>query len=398
MINFKDFLIEKNLKIVPSMKNTQTLSSGGKKGEEHFQKYFSPEKREHYKGEYMLANHHPESGLMAGDKVKLDDVEKINGQYYGKFGDGQKVRMDDLYKPLGGRVGLNQQSLEDRQIAELHKSIQEQIQKNGGNPIRIRTSDGNIHEVAGIKKVKNGFPKADAYLHDKEGNPVHWMSLKGRTFQQFAGTKGLLDHQPVKEAINGLQQVRQTVHNGETLPPSAAYHVDLDPNNPEHRKIIHKAMYGVDHGKEYGRNNVNAIYGGETIGIKKSDHPDANVFEFDPEAVYTNRNDENSDSVDSKILVTHRKGLNQQETGGRIMITPKSFLPHSISADKALMPGYTHPGRRTGKKSKQISQQTQTAPQQDNPLNHISGEHGGTSFYSSADTEHAQNMQMAGAQ
>jgi len=348
MLKFAEYLTEKNLGVEP---NRGTLKAGGAGGEEHYAKYYSPEMRVKNNHQYTLANNHPASGLKAGDNVTLDDVQKIDGRYHGIFGN-HKIRMDDLYKPLGGRVGKGQQKLEERQIDEIQNSIQDRVKANGGKPIRIRTGDGNIHEVAGIKKVE-GFPKADAYLHDKNGDPVHWMSLKGPTFQQFAGTKGMLEHETMRDALSSLRRVRQNVHQDQPLPPSAAYHYDLNPDDPEHRKIIYQSMYGVDHGGAYGENNVNGIYSGETIGIKKSDHPDKDVFELDPEAVYNNKNDKTSDIADSKILVTHRKGLNQQGTGGRVMVVPKTFIPHSVSTDKALKPGYTHAGPR--KRIKTIS-------------------------------------------
>jgi hypothetical protein len=205
------------------------------------------------------------------------------------------------------------------------------------------------HEFLDVVKALWDSWDEDAFLHDKAGNPVHWMSLKGKQFQQFGGTAGLEKHPSMMRALEHLKNARETFHpdsrgkytNNPVLPSGHAYHVNLDhANNLEDRDLIHKEMYGIDHGKEHGKNNVHAIYGGDTIKIKKTNHPDGNVYEFDPDAVYSNmHNNSDSDVADAKVLVTPREEKNQHGTGGRVMVAPTYLSPNSKDAVEALRTG-----------------------------------------------------------
>ena len=323
-------------------RGTLSDSMGNKSTSRHFKKYYGDDAFKKNNGTYTLAKDHEATGHKAGEEVKLDSVKPITiGKktvYHGMIGN-HAVPMSSFYKPIGGRTGKNQEALEDRQIGEIGDSIKDAISKNGNNPIRIRHPDGSMSTVAGIQKVTDGKPKADAYLHDASGNPVHWMSLKGDKFQQWGGTRGLENHPIMKDAIDKLVQLKNKFHpdSGEELPNGAAYHVSLDKNNPAVRDLLHKSMYGMDHGNAHGPNNVHAIYSGDTIGVRKTDHPDGDVYEFAPNAKYSNMsNNTDSETSDSKILVTKREGINSAGTGGRIMVANHGVSSNSRDADKVL--------------------------------------------------------------
>jgi hypothetical protein len=180
----------------------------------------------------------------------------------------------------------------------------------------------------------------------------------------------------MKQALHDLAGVKDTFHgDGPTLPSGHAYHFQLDKSDPNHADLIHKEMYGIDHGKEHGINNVHAVYGGETIGIKPHDNGRQGHYVFNPEAVYSNmKNNHKSDVADAKVLVTPREGKNQHGTGGRVMVAPTYLSPNSRDATDAMRTGvgYTKKPKPEpapkGKKSK--------AP----ITSEGHGEHGGLSF------------------
>ena len=272
----------------------------------------------------------------SGKQVKLTSIQKLpdrNGvvRYHGITEHGHAIPMSHFKKPAINRAGKNQQSLEQEQVAFLQKAIEEKMAANGHRPIRIRTPDGGIHEVTGIKQVQGGWPKADAFLHDKEGKPVHWMSLKGDKFQQWGGYKDLENSPLMQTYLDKLRDHKETIAPGEKyVPKGAAHHITLNPEDADDRDLLYKSMYGRDHGGEYGLHNVHAIYSGNTIGLKETE-PD--IHELDPTALYVNRNDNTSDVSKAKILVTHRSGMNQQGSGGRVMITHMGNVGNSRDID-----------------------------------------------------------------
>jgi hypothetical protein len=326
----------------------------------HIEKYLNPNWREEHRYEVNASDHpvfEKGSRVRAVGEPRVGNPKKREdpNHYYVDAQDPahperqSSIKLSHLEKPAIGRAGKDQEKLERSQIDHLQNAIQAAIKANRGKPIRMHVGGGKHVEVDGIKKVEGEKPKADAYLHDKAGNKVHWMSLKGKQFQQFGGTKGLEKHPSMMRALEHLKNARETFHsdsrgkytNNPVLPTGHAYHVNLDhANNLEDRDLIHKEMYGLDHGKEHGKNNVHAIYGGDTINIKKTNHPDGNVYEFDPDAVYSNmHNNSDSDVADAKVLVTPREEKNQHGTGGRVMVAPTYLSPNSKDAVEALRTG-----------------------------------------------------------
>lgn len=336
MLNFSGFLTEVFYDNLDSSNPEET--------ERHRKQYYDDTSEDgifhKLDGRYVLdkdrTDLHP--SYNSGEQLKLTSVQKLPDKkgivrYHGVTENGHAIPMSHFKKPSIGRVGKNQQSLEVQQVDELHKAIQEKIKSNNGKPIKILTPNGETHEVAGIKRVEGGWPKADAYLHDSKGNPVHWMSLKGDKFQQWGGYKDVDEHPIMKEAVQKFQALKEKLSpGGKYLPPKSAYHINLDKKNVKHKQFLFKSMYGRDHGGEYGAHNVHAIYSGNTIGLKKH-KTRKGVFELDPTALYVNRNNNTSDVSDAKILLTNRAGMNQRGTGGRIMISHSGNVANSKDID-----------------------------------------------------------------
>lgn len=299
-----------------------------------------------------------------GAQLKLSDVQSIPDssnvmRYHGMVnGTNHSIPMSHFKKPPIGRAGKNQQKLEEEQIKYLTKAIDDAKAKKGSSAIKMRFPNGETHNVAGIKAAgaEGGWPKADAYMHDEAGTPVHWMSLKGDTFQQWGGYRGLDSNPTFQKAIEKFKQAKDKVApNSKYLLSSSSFHYDLNPENSEDRQLILKSMFGINHGGEHGVNNVHAVYSGNTIGLKENDDGE---HELNPNALYVNKNDANDSNLPStKILVTNRSGLNQLDTGGRIMVTHSGNNNNSKHVDQIL---------KTENRSKEEAG---------------SGEHGAKSFY-----------------
>jgi len=368
MLKFSDYLIESIYDSLEGARSDET--------ERHRKQYYddsTPESIFHVlNGRYLLDRDRTDldDKFKKGEEIKLQSIAKVhdkNGvvRYHGITDKGVAIPMSHFKKPPIGRAGKNQQKLEQEQINNLHGAIQKKLQATGNKTIKIKTADGKIHEVAGVTAPKNtGWPKADAYLYGENGEPLHWMSLKGDSFQQWGGYKGLDEHPVMREAIEKFQKIKNSLNpNEKYLPRASAYHFKLDANNPMHRELLLKSMYGIDRGKEYGPNNVNAIYSGNTVYLKK--HPTEDYYELHPNALYINRNDDKSDVSDAKVLLTNRAGLNQKGTGGRIMVTHSGNVANSRDVNNIQpSPSATIP-----------KQQNPTTP----PLNN-DGTHGGPIF------------------
>lgn len=332
MINFNTFLIEATIKdLMGGAKESET--------ERHRLQYFDDSHPEgtfnKISGRYVLARDrsdlHPD--FKKDSELKLDRIALLKDaagkmRYHGIVGN-QAIPMSHFHKPkLLMKRTSDTLKTETAQINSIKSQIDKAMQENGGNPVRIKTADGKVHEVAGIKAV-GGKKKADAFLHDAQGNPVHYMSLKGDTYQQWGGYTDVFDHQKMKNVISQFQELKSKLSPDEgTLPAGSIYHYSLDKNDPEDRKIIMRAMYGKDHGGEHGENNVNAIYGGNTVELRKGDD---GIHTLHTNALHVNRNDDTSDVTDAKIMLHKSTGHSQAGTGGRITIQHALNAPSSTS-------------------------------------------------------------------
>lgn len=321
MLKFSEFLVEAVMNdFLGGKKDAET--------ERHKLQYFDDSHPEgsfnKISGRYVLARDRTDvdPNFKKETELKLDRVELKKDsagkmRYHGVIGD-KHIPMSHFQKPalLRKRTGDTLRT-ESAQISSIKSQIEKAMQENGGKPIKLRAADGNIVEVAGIKAV-GGKKKADAFLHDGEGNPVHYMSLKGDTYQQWGGYTDVFDHKKTKDVISKFQELKSKLApNDNTLPSGSIYHYSLDRENPEDRKIIMKAMYGKEHGGEHGENNVHAIYGGNTVELRKGEDGIHSLF---TNALHVNRNDDTSDITDAKIMLHKSTGHSQAGTGGRVTI------------------------------------------------------------------------------
>lgn len=345
MFKGNQFLTELVLKEVKKKRYLLADIVGSKTnpGDRHRKNYYS---QEHIKThQYTLKKEHPDIGPV-GTKVKIDNIVVASDgkkmRYHGSV-NGKLVPMSHFMKPRWRvRTGYIGKGLEQKQIEALADQIDQAKKEQNSTHIKMKLSNG-IKRVAGIEAVKGSNSiKADAFTYeiDKHGNKKinHYLSLKGDRHQQWGGFSDLKDYPTMKSAINTFSKVKEKLAPGKKfLPRQTKVHLDLDEKKPEHREMIHKSMYGRDHGGDYGLNNVHAIYGGNTIGLQKSEHPrHGTVYSFHPNALYVNRNDDTSDVVPSKILLTYRNGLDQEGSGGRIVVIHKKSNQNSVHAHEVL--------------------------------------------------------------
>jgi hypothetical protein len=346
MLSFKSFLIE--------AKGIGSISASGSNANRHYKQYHSPEAMEKLGNEFTFASDSKEHGFKAGDKIKLDKTEKnADGKYYGYSGD-KKIIMSRFQKPRIGRAGKDQASLEARQIEDIQKRLNDA--KSASPYIRLHVGNGKFVNVAGVKQVDQEFrkkvgykgrdPKADFYFHDEKGEPVSFHSLKGsETSQQWGGISADLDNEAVKTSVQRFKSAadeREKTLGSREHPTGLMLHHNLDENNPEHRKLIHRAMYGINHGEQHGINNVNSILVGDT-SFSKSATPDPykdnhkGIPSFDLSASehhYVNTNNEKSDISPSKII--NRKAGTENSAGinaGRILIVPNYAKGYKSTVD-----------------------------------------------------------------
>ena len=236
-----------------------------------------------------------------GENVSIHGVKDIDGVRHlevknaeGKTG---VIPANKLNK-VGGRASKDQERAEAEQIAKIHEHITNHLAKTGQTSTMVEFPDGTKAKVAGIARVnetdKNGRKvKADAYFHDENGKPVHYMSLKSNTFQQYSGVSDIAHHPTIKDAVKKLGSAA-------AKDTSKAHHYSLEPeNSPEHKKIIHQAMYGTEHGGAFGNNNVHAIYRGN-IGLSPNE---SGGLTLSASTFSSNKNNsEKSDYVPAKIV------------------------------------------------------------------------------------------------
>jgi hypothetical protein len=346
MFKFGEYLTEKT-------EIRKAISAGGKNAERHYNQYikdYLPGEKLHGPGSHQLATDHvdPQTGVSfpAGSRVHLIHNENKNGVNHvtisDENGNESVVKASKLAKTGNAR---NPEQVEDDQIAQMQNGIDLHKKTTGGSSARIRFGDGNYVDAAGIKKVTKddwkkmgydgkGAPKADAYFHDENGNPTHFISLKGTRHQQWGGATHIANHPAVQRAVGEIGNKLDAERSADPEFSGAVRH-SLDPNDEHDRDLIHKSMYGMKHGKEYGLSNVHRIIGGN-ISLATNANGELNL---NSDKSYTNTNDKDSDTHNDTSAIFRTSGdRNNFSLGGRVLIAPtevrRSARPTASTARK----------------------------------------------------------------
>lgn len=333
MLKFGQFIVE-----------MAALVSKGKNLNYQFSKYIKPylpsetpdDKTLHTgKPTHEINNdHYIERGkklFSKGEKVILHGIKDMNGIRHIDVENAEGKRAfipANKINKVGGRAGKDQERLEAEQIANIHQHITEHLARTGQSSTTVEFPDGTKAKVAGITRVnekdKTGRKvKADAYFHDEKGNPVHYMSLKGHRFQQFGGVSEHAEKPTVQDAVKKFKAATSQDR-------SRRHQYTLDTENiPEHRELVHQAMYGSEHGKAHSVNNVHAIYIGN-IGFKPSE--DNRGLMLTASRTYSNKNN-NATSDIAKAKILRRNARDRSDMGvssSRIGIYPQDESPNAI--------------------------------------------------------------------
>ena len=336
MLKFAHFLKEANLS-----------GGSGDVGERHFNSYIAPwlsggSKDKEQPPAYELGSSHRtrDMSLPAGTKfVITGHAGKVNGTHHvnikTEHGEETTIPVTRIKKPQVGRAGKSQEEVENYQINTVHEGITKHLEKTGQKEVNMKLPDGTIIKAAGARKVVPedykglGYkPKADMIIYDSNNKPVHFVSLKGHSYQQFGGVSHLANHPVIKKAIDLFKKHRESSDNKTT-----AIHYDLDTSNPEHREIQQKSLYGKDHGGEYGLSNVHAVYQGD---ISVSSHDDGSLV-LNASKTYSNKKNSAESDTGPGMKILARPSSDRSDAGmkkTRIMVAPSGLRPNSKNVEQ----------------------------------------------------------------
>jgi len=340
MFKFGEYLTEKN-------STRAGISASGKQMERHHNKYIrdylpdaDPATSKHGPDTHEFNSDHvdPETGFKfpVGTRVHLINSEIKNGKNHVTVSDSSGNKTTILASKLARfEHSRNPEQVENDQIAQIQNAIDQHKKATGKNSVRIRFGDGNYIDTSGFKKVVKddwkkmgydgkGAPKADAYFHNEKDEPIHFVSLKGTSHQQWGGVEHLANHPSVQKGVSEIKSKLEQERANNPKFNSAIRHY-LDPDNKEDRDLIHRSMYGMKHGGEYGLSNVHRIIGGNISIIPNEKNGELNL---NSTSSYTNTNDENSHyHPDNSIIFRTASGKNSFGTGGRIGVGLTSWKP-----------------------------------------------------------------------
>lgn len=199
--------------------------------------------------------------LMNGDSKKFVFSEQIykwietrdTDHLRGKIllgDDNMYYSLTDLEKTseFGGKGSNFGVKIEEREIESVNKSM------DGVIPLKIADT---VHEVVTLSKTP-GTPKSDFHFLDKQTNEVIWISHKaGRKasdFQQFGGM--------TEKGIRESPEIQDFVYSTQKLFPNGIPNKTTVARKIEDENLKLKSVYGVDYGKELGRQNVSLVVQG----------------------------------------------------------------------------------------------------------------------------------------
>lgn len=220
--------------------------------------------------------------------------------------DGKHYRFSDLNKTkeFGGKGKGWGVEIEQRQIEAFNKALD--------NFKVIPIEIGNkTYDVLELQKTP-GIPKSDFHFIDSMKKEIVWISHKdGKRafdFQQYSGISEREIHDE-KEVKDFIETVKQKFPKGIDRSTTVARKI-------ENRKIKMRAIYGVDYGGAFGKQNVTLLAQGD-LKLEKS----GNTFKIDAFRVHLNGTDLVGEY--EPVLMCSYKGDRDQEgvKGGRFTIS-----------------------------------------------------------------------------
>lgn len=158
--------------------------------------------------------------------------------------------LTDLQKTseFGGRGSGSGTHIEEREIAKVNQAIEDVI------TLKIGESK---HDVKKVDKTP-GTPKSDMHFLDVNSNEVIWLSHKAGSkptdFQQFGGM--------TEKGIRESPEITDFIHTTQKMFPSGIPNKTTVARKIEDSNLKLKSVYGIDYGKELGRQNVSLVVQG----------------------------------------------------------------------------------------------------------------------------------------
>jgi len=200
----------------------------------------------------------------------LDASMRVNGysaMMKGKTDKGKAVTVKyphEFHKTpeFGGKGKGSGTAAEDRELSGLRKEIERAMVKNGISVLPMIVGKKKCM-VIGVESTF-GTPKSDFHLVDAKGEAVAWISHKdgstAKDFQQYGGLadKIFKNNKEVTSWMNALKkQFPDGMKSGDT-----AW------RNVRSTTLIKQSVWGIDYGKDRGKNNVDEFHQGP-MKIKK---------------------------------------------------------------------------------------------------------------------------------
>lgn len=242
------------------------IKASGAKSDYDVNKYLSPEMRKQHT--YNTAK--DTEGIPKGTAVKVKKVVTKDGKYHAHVdhqGETKVIPVNHLEKP-GGYENLKS---EDAQIKSLHSQISDHVKANGGKPVDLHIG-GKKYKVTGAHKVE-GNVKADFTLHDHEGKPVYYGSLKaGAHPSKFSGYGGF-SHMKNQSVASASKSLAHNISKHPLGQGEMAFH-KFNAENEDHEHVVKQALFGKEVGaKEHGESNIHGVHHGNiTIGKNSKGH------------------------------------------------------------------------------------------------------------------------------
>jgi len=178
--------------------------------------------------------------------------------------DGKKIKLTDIQKTKEFGSAGNTTAKEDAALEQLRSHIISIKKQTGLNEIPIHMN-GKIFNVSDAESTP-GTPKSDFHLLDKNNKEVVWISHKdGRTEKDFQQWGGISEKE---EKVNHHKETQQFILECQSIFGDKIPNATTMSKKIKNKVLKCMAIYGVDYGSAFGRQNVNVCYQGSLSVVK----------------------------------------------------------------------------------------------------------------------------------
>jgi hypothetical protein len=244
------------------------MIASGPTADDHVKKYLTPEIR----SSHTYTTTRDTEGIPKGTALKVSKVSKevsnsgksIYHAHVEHEGETKKIPINHLQKP-GEYKNLNSEKM---QIDSIHSQIAHHVKENGGKPIDLHVG-GKKYKVAGIHKIE-GSVKADFALHDHNGKPVYYGSLKADAHPSKFNGYGGFSHMQNASVHSASRKLARNIASKPLGVGEAAFH-KFKAGEADHEHVVRQALFGKEiDSKEHGVSNIHGVHHGNVKIDKNS--------------------------------------------------------------------------------------------------------------------------------